>query len=122
MKRGLLQVIIGIALLLIGFVGGSFYQDARVGYHFNVIEEKTYEAPMGMIRWVHGMESIGTPFLDPDTTMITVDDRVIYKAKREFQESSPFVKDVKVNGNVIEWKDGISRFQLTISEEESNAR
>jgi hypothetical protein len=117
MKRVVLHLIIGIALMMIGFVGGSFYQDAKVGYHFKVIEKKTYESAVGTIQWIHGTESIGRGFLDPDTTMIILGDRTIYKAKRDFQESSPFVQDVKINGNSIEWTDGISHFHLTVSDE-----
>ena len=118
MKSALCSVI-GIGLLVIGFVVGAFYQDAMAGYHFKVIEQKEYASSVGAIRWIHATESIGSAFLNPDTTMIVCGDRKIYKAQREFQESSPFADKIKVNGNVIEWEDGVSRFHLTISEMET---
>ena len=118
MKNALCSLI-GIGLLVIGFVAGAFYQDGKTGYHFEVIEQKEYASSMGTILWVHATESIGRAFLDPGITMIVCGDRTIYKAQREFQESSPFADKVKVNGNVIEWEDGVSRFHLTITEIES---
>jgi len=111
-----------VGLLAIGFMAGSFYQDAKVGYHFKVIAEKEYPSAIGIVRWIHASESVGADVLAPDTTMIVCGDRTIYKAKREFQESSPFAADLKVSGNVIEWDDGISKFELTVSDKKSNAR
>ena len=121
MKSALCWVI-GIGLLVIGFVVGAFYQDAKAGYHLKVIEQKEYASSAGTIRWIHATESIGRAALDPGTTMIVCGDRTIYKAQREFQESSPFADKLKVNGNVIEWEDGVSRFHLTITEIENGVR
>jgi hypothetical protein len=105
---------IGVGLSVVGFIAGCLFQDARGGYHFKIIEENAFQSSVDTVRWIHATEAIGMPVLDGGTTMIVCGDRTVYKAKREFQEDSPFAKNVKVNGNVIEWDDGVSHFQLTI--------
>jgi hypothetical protein len=47
--------------------------------------------------------------------MITVGDRTIYKAQRDFQENAPSARNIKVSGNSITWDDGDDLYQLTIT-------
>jgi hypothetical protein len=106
-----------LAFLLMGFFCGSFSQQARSGHRFRVLAEKEYSSAVGTVRWVAARESVGMPVLETETTMIEVDGRVVYKAKRDFQEKGPYAEVVSVTNNVIVWRDGISRYELRVSED-----
>jgi hypothetical protein len=101
-------------LLVAGFLAGRFVQHSRFGYYYEVRDTKDYESPVGPVRWSYVTESIGTPFLDPGTTILEVDGRTIYKAKRAFQESSPYARNISATQDGIAWDDGNFRFGLRI--------
>ncbi|MGL5020205.1 MAG: hypothetical protein ACRDBP_18865 [Luteolibacter sp.] len=110
----IILAVIGLALLAAAFFAGRFVQHSNSGYHYDVIDTKDYDSPVGPIRWSYVTESVGIPFLDPGTTILEVDGRTIYKAKRGFQESSPFARNISATRNGIAWEDGDYRFDLTI--------
>lgn len=114
MKRKIILAAIGLALFAIGLAAGRFIQHNKSGYHFEVRDTKDYDSPVGPIRWSHVTESVGTPFLDPGTTILEIDDRIIYKAKRAFQESSPYARNISATPDGIAWDDGDFRFDLKI--------
>lgn len=114
MKRKIILAVIGLALLAAAFFAGRFVEHSTSGYHYEVRDMKDYDSPVGPIRWSHVTESVGIPFLDPGTTILEVDGRTIYKAKRAFQESSPYAKNIRATQDGIAWDDGDYRFDLTI--------
>lgn len=114
MKRKITMAIFGLALLAIGFAAGLFVQHNRTGYHYEVRDTKDYISPIGPVRWSYVTESIGMPFLDSGTTILEVDGRTIYKAKRGFQEGSPFARNIITPQDRIAWDDGDYQFDLTI--------
>ena len=71
---------------------------------------------MGSVHWSLITESIGTPFLDPGTTLIKWNGRTIYKAQRDFQESTPVATNLKTSDSAIEWDDGEYHYKLAITE------
>jgi hypothetical protein len=114
MKPKITLAIIGLALLAVGFVSGRLVQHNKSGYHYEVKDTKAYDTSVGPVRWSYVTESVGMPFLDTGTTVLELDGRTIYKAKRSFQESSPYARDISVTPNGIAWDDGDFRFDLTI--------
>ena len=54
------------------------------------------------------------PFLDTEKTMISMGNRTIYKAQRDFQESAPHARNIETTGNSIAWEDGDYRYHLTV--------
>jgi hypothetical protein len=114
MKRKITLAIIGLALLAGGFVAGRLVQHNKSGYHYEVRDTKDYDTSVGPIRWRYVTESVGMPFLDTGTTVLELDGRTIYKAKRSFQESSPYAKNISPKQDGIAWDDGDFRFDLTI--------
>ena len=103
---------VGGVMLVVGFVIGSFVQNAKNGYHYRLLEEKDYESPFGPIKWSCFVESVGFPFLDAEKTMIGVGNRTIYKAQRDFQADDPRARNIKITTNSITWEDGDFRYQL----------
>lgn len=90
------------------------------GYHYQLYEEKEVPFGKGSVLIQYISETVGLPFLDPGTTVVTLKDYpgsevIIYKARRVFQESYPFVSDVTVNKGLLEWEDGERRYQLNVS-------
>ncbi len=114
MKRKITKAAIGLALLAIGFGSGLFVQHKRSGYHYEVRDTKEYSSPIGPVRWSYVTESVGMPFLESGTTILEVEGRTIYKAKRGFQESSPYARNITTAQNRIAWDDGDFQFDLTI--------
>lgn len=55
------------------------------------------------------------PFLVPGTTKIIFADRILYEAKRGFQENTPFARNIETLGNQIKWEDGDYQYKLDIS-------
>ncbi|MCB1078991.1 MAG: hypothetical protein KDM64_14310 [Verrucomicrobiae bacterium] len=92
------------------------------GYRYQVRESKDYETPFGPVRWSYVTESVGLPILDPGTTVIELDGRTIFKAKRGFQEASPFAKNLTINGDQIFWEDGDYAFTLSLRKLEPPSR
>ena len=114
MNRTLTYLVFGFALLGISFAVGRWYEFGRSGHTFEVREAKDFESPLGTIHWSYVTDTVGVPFLDPGTTMIEFDNRIIYKARRTFQEGHPFADHIKVADKTIDWDDGDYRFHLTI--------
>ena len=114
MKRKITLAVIGLASMAVGFLAGRLVQHNKSGYHFEVRDTKNYDTSVGPIRWSYVTESIGMPFLDTGTTVLELEGRTIYKAKRAFQESSPYAKNISTNQNGIAWDDGDFQFHLTI--------
>lgn len=115
MKRRIILLGLGAAMLIGAFFAGAFFQNAKNGYHFRVLKEENYESAVGPIKWTCFTETVGFPFLDPEKTMITIGNRTIYKAQRDFQEDSPSARNIKASGNSITWDDGDDLYQLTIT-------
>lgn len=105
-------------ILGVGFFAGRIDQQVSRGYHFKIRKEMNYDSALGGIRWRYITESFGMPFLDPGTTMIEFDHRILYKSKRGFQESVPFAQNIQTSGNAIQWEDGEYRFNLTLEKME----
>ncbi|MBL9166216.1 MAG: hypothetical protein JNN07_00575 [Verrucomicrobiales bacterium] len=114
MKRALIFVAVGGVMLVTGWFAGAFFQNARSGYQYRLLEERDYASPLGTVKWSCFTETVGYPFLDPEKTMITVGDRTIYKAQRDFQEDNPRARNIETTGNSITWEDGDYRYHLTI--------
>lgn len=114
MKRKSAYTLVGLALLSIGFASGRFVEQCHSGYHYDIRDTKDFDSPMGLVRWSYVTESIGTPFLDPGTTTLEIDGRTIYKAKRDFQESAPYAKNITTSKDRISWDDGDFHFDLTL--------
>lgn len=106
MKRRIIFFGLSGVILVAAFFAGAFFQNAKNGYHYRVLEEKVYESSVGPIKWTCFTETVGFPFLDPEKTMITIGNRTVYKAQRDFQENSPHARNIKASGNSITWDDG----------------
>jgi len=102
MKKALLGFLVSLVIAIVAFVGGRRIERAKSGYHYQVLEEKEIKDTDVPIRWKAVEEYVGFPFLEPETTIIEVDGRIIYKAKRTFQESYPSARNVRVNDGLIE--------------------
>ena len=114
MKRFLIYSVLGAALVVAGFLVGSQYQYLKSGYHFEVLEEKSFQSSLGKVKWSCVIESVGMPFLDPGTTIIKLEDRTIYKAQRYFQEDCPYARNIQTHDNVIAWEDGEFKYSLIV--------
>ena len=114
--RRIIYVLTGTALLFAGFMMGRAFNNAAHGYHYRVLETKEYASDLGPIEWTHFFESEGTPFMDLDKTMLTMGNRTIYKAQRDFQEDAPYARNIKTSGNSITWDDGDYAYHLTVGE------
>ena len=114
MKRALILVAVGGVMLVIGLFAGALFQNARSGYRYRLLEERDYASPLGTVKWSCFTETVGFPFLDPEKTMITVGNRTIYKAQRDFQEDDPRARNIEASGNSIAWEDGDYRYHLTM--------
>jgi hypothetical protein len=110
LKRSMIVLYIFVA----GFFAGKIFQHSAHGYHFKVRQEENYDFALGEIRWRYATESFGMPFMDTGTTLIEFGDRTLYKAKRYFQESVPFARNIQTSGSAIYWDDGECRFNLTV--------
>ncbi len=121
MKRVLVFATVGGIMLVVGFFGGRIYQHATTGYHYKLLEEKEYASELGPIQWSCFLESVGTPFLDPEKTTISMGNRTIYKAQRDFQEDNPHARNIETSGNSITWEDGDYRYHLTVEPTKSDS-
>ncbi|MCX6997820.1 MAG: hypothetical protein NTV49_12225 [Kiritimatiellaeota bacterium] len=127
MKR---KIIIGLLFVLVFALGiyvGKFAQHAKTGYHYQLLKADSFPFLDGEVALSYAFESIGMPFLMTETSMLTVKTKpgltpiTIYKARRIFQESSPYIEDVKTATNQITWRDGISTYALTVTPITNNA-
>lgn len=108
-----------IVSVVVGFGLGCVFQYLRSGYRLEVLETKEFDSTYGPVTWSAITETVGMPFLDTGKTKIEFDGREIYKAQRDFQESVPYAKILKVSGSSIEWTDGDYRYLLDIQKEKS---
>jgi hypothetical protein len=74
---------------------------------------------LGTIRLSHVTDTRGLPFLDSGDSVINFHDESgldvkLYQSKRAFQEQSPWVDDVNVEGDDLKWSDGLYRYTLQI--------
>lgn len=114
MKSFLISSCATIVLSIISFFCGRGYQDLRNGYKLEVLREESVAFPLGTVKRMQVMESVGLGFLDTDTSIIQLGDVTLYKARRAFQESWPVVQKLKVDGNSLGWHDGHWQYQLRI--------
>lgn len=115
MKRTIFLVVGGGVILGIGLLVGAFFQNARNGYNYRLLEEKHYASPIGPIKWSCFTESVGFQFLDTEKTMISVGNRTIYKAQRDFQEDNPHARNIETSSNSIAWDDGDYTYHLIMN-------
>ncbi len=130
-KKQLIAVAFFVVLVVGGFCG-AFVQHLRGGYWHKILKSESFPFPDGEVTLSYTAESIGMPFLDPETSVLTVKTKyglpiIVYKAKRMFQESCPHVRDLRTEANQITWQDGINTYYLTIEiikeeAEQSNAQ
>ena len=104
----------------IGGLLGAAAQHLRGGCWYKVLKTESFPFSAGEITLSYTAESIGMPFLDSETSVLTVKTKyglpiVVYKAKRMFQESCPNVKNVKTEANQVSWQDGINAYHLTVT-------
>ncbi len=109
-----LILVSGITLLL-GFFVGRFFQHQQTGYRFELIEETSHDFPLGELSSQHGFESIGLELINTNTTLIRFENRLLYKAKRGFQDGAPVVRNLQVRDQEVSWEDGDFRYELMIS-------
>lgn len=110
-----LILLFGIGVVfLTGFFGGRVYQSLTNGYKLQVLQEESVNSPLGTVTRKQVMESIGTGFLDTDTSIIQLDDVTLYIAKRAFQDSQPVAQHLKAEGNTLTWDDGDRSYRLTV--------
>ena len=126
MKKKLIIAILIMVVFAIGCVLGAVVQHLRAGYWHKVLKTESFPFPDGKVTLSYTAESIGMPFLDPETSVLTVTTKyglpiTVYKAKRMFQESGPHVQGVKTDGNRIAWQDGINQYSLAITPIERKA-
>jgi hypothetical protein len=116
-----------IGVFVVGLAAGRSYQHMKSGYWFRAIDEREIPfAPGVPLRLQRAFKTIGLPFLETESSILILDDDhcgkvTLYEAKRGFQESYPFVKDVAVEGNEITWQDGRFSYQLKIDLLASNS-
>ena len=120
MKKKLIIAIAFLVIFAVGCILGAFVQHLRGGYWHKVLKTESFPFPKGEVTLSYTAESIGMPFLDPETSLLTVTTDyglplTIYKAKRMLQESCPHVKDVKTENNQVTWQDGINSYQLIVT-------
>ena len=119
MRKKLIIAVAFIVVLGVGGLCGAFVQHLRGGYWHKALKTESLPFQDGEVILSHTAESIGMPFLDPETSVLTVKTKyglpiIVYKAKRMFQESCPHVQDVKTESNHITWQDGINTYHLTV--------
>ncbi|MDD8043103.1 MAG: hypothetical protein QM234_08520 [Acidobacteriota bacterium] len=119
MKKKLTIAVALVAVFAFGGLFGAAVQHLRGGYWHKVLKTESFPFPNGEVTLSYTAESIGMPFLDPETSVLTVKTKyglpiTVYKAKRMFQESCPHVRDVKTESNQVTWKDGINTYRLIV--------
>ena len=116
MKRILWLTAGGGLTLLLGFYAGRAFQHAQTGYQFTLLEQKEYASELGPIRFSRFWESVGVALFDTEWTKISVGNRTIYQAQRDFQEGVPSARNIATSSNAITWDDGDFRYRLSVEE------
>jgi len=115
MKHKLIIMAVGLVLFVLGLLCGGAIENSKTGYHYRLLEKKEYPSPiLGSIEWTRFFESEGVPFLDTDKTMLTMGNRTIYKAQRDFQENDPYARNIEISDNIISWDDEDYQYHLTV--------
>jgi hypothetical protein len=115
MRSKLAIMLVGVIMFAVGLLSGGAIQNAKTGYHYKLLDQKEYpSAALGPIEWSCFIESVGTPFLDTEKTMINMGNRTLYKAQRDFQENDPHARNIEISDNVISWDDGDFQYHLTV--------
>jgi hypothetical protein len=119
MKKKLIIASAFVVVFAIGGLLGAVVQHLRAGYWYKVLKTQSFPFPEGKVSLSYTAESIGMPFLDPETSVLTVETQyglpiTVYKAQRIFQESYPYVQDVRIESNQVSWQDGLNTNRLTI--------
>ena len=127
MRRALIRTTVVLAVFFIGYGVGGYIQHQKTGYFYEIRDETAYTSSFGPVKMRYVTETVGMPFLDPGTSTIVLEDPsglelTIYKARRVFQESYPYIKDVIVNDNEIRWDDGCYAYALNIQRSDRNGR
>ncbi|MFH1022522.1 MAG: hypothetical protein V1809_03980 [Planctomycetota bacterium] len=118
-KKTIALALAFLAVFLIGIIGGRVFQHLTTGYHCRVLETKSFPFENGEVELSYTFESVGVPFLDPETSVLTLKTEdglliTVYKAKRMFQESCPYIQDVSTELNKVVWNDGINTYRLEV--------
>jgi len=126
MKKTLIMAVSLLGAFALGCLVGGLVQHLRAGYWHKLLKTESFPFPDGEVTLSYTAESIGMPFLDPETSVLTVRTKyglpiTVYKAKRMFQESCPVVQDVQTEDNQITWRDGINEYNLTVTPMEGQA-
>ncbi|MDB6057765.1 MAG: hypothetical protein JWO95_1609 [Verrucomicrobiales bacterium] len=114
MNRILILVVVGGVTLIIGFFSGRAFQHAKTGYHIVALEQKEYASALGPIQWKCFFESEGIPIHETEKTTISMGNRTIYKAQRDFQEDAPYARNITTSSNSIAWEDGDYKYHLVV--------
>jgi hypothetical protein len=119
MKQTLVWTLVIVLAVCAAFWFGRRFERFKAGHFYEIRSEKTVPFGDKELHIQYVTESIGTPFLDPGTSVLTIREVgsvpiTIYKAKRGFQESSPYVSDASIKDNAISWDDGLYQYELKI--------
>lgn len=109
-----MSILIAVAIFILGYLVGGHVQHSKTGYHYELHDEAVYDFELGTIRWQYVTETVGLPILDPGTTIIEFDNRRLYTARRAFQESAPYARDITVTEAGLNWQDGDYHYSLDI--------
>lgn len=105
-----------LGAVIIFFAGMAIERWSR-GRWYEVHDQKEYSAASGKVVLKHITDTQGFPFLDPGDSAVSFKDESgletkLYQSKRTFQENYQWVDEIKVDGDAIEWSDGIYHFSL----------
>ena len=119
MKTWIIRIVSFLLVFVLGIIGGRVYQHLKTGYHYEILQTESFPFTEGTVTLNHTSESVGMPFLEPETSVLTLTAKyglpiTIYKAERMFQEAIPFVKSISIEANTCSWDDGIYVYKLTI--------
>jgi len=120
MRPGYRTTITVLLTLAAGFALGRGHALLTSGYFYEVRDRQVFESPNGTLEWRHVTKTTGLPFLDPGSTELEYGGRLVYSAKRMFQENLPFARDVVFDGRTVSWTDGELSYNLQI--EQTKAR
>ncbi len=109
-----LMVIVSITIFAAGALCGGAYRCLTKEPWLTVHRQEDFEFGGAKLRRSVTTESIGVPFLQPETTTLEYRGRIIYKAQRGFQEITPIAQDIHTDGDTISWHDGELKFRLTV--------
>lgn len=116
MKTALAISILAFAVFGAGIGIGRYHAIWTKGYYYEVHQQETYRAKSQTIEWRYVTKKVGLPFMDPGATEIEFNGRLLYSADCAFQESAPYARDIKFDGQNLEWDDGDFSYFLTIKE------